>query len=158
MIGANPPSTTSGGRTLARVEQARVLLGFDSALVANLFALPSYRSGGVSALGTEPIGWLQARIGMVEALSGADAVLLAFGTQTPTGPARTQFRGQVTWLDRELESSPGLPIWWVGGAPRHPSRWQRYTSRTHPDLPFREALQICLTRREESAGTVSPSP
>ena len=54
VVGSNPPSQTSGQRTLARVEQARIVLGFERVVVANLFALPTYRSGGVSELGQVP--------------------------------------------------------------------------------------------------------
>lgn len=139
VVGSNPPSKTSGQRTLARVEQARSILGFERAVMANLFALPTYRSGGVSELGREPDGWLKARPSLLEGLEDCSGVLLAYGIGEPMGVARTLHREQVAWLDAEIEHR-GLQTWWVGGAPRHPSRWQRYTWREHPDLAFYEAL------------------
>lgn len=157
VIGCNPPSRTSGQRTLARVEQARVILGFESVLIANLFALPSFRSGGLSELGREPVGWHRARSAMVDALSEANGVLLAYGTQEPSGSAREHFRDQVAWLDHEIETRC-LPTWWVGCAPRHPSRWQRYTSRVHPGLSYDEALRESLSRRGAGVGSVSLPP
>lgn len=143
VIGSNPPSQTSGARTLARVEMAREVLGFERVRLANLFALPSYRSGGLSELGATPDGWLAARAEMEQALSEASAVLLAYGVGEPTGQARAYFREQVTWLNERIEQH-GLPTWWVGGAPRHPSRWQRYTWRAFEGTPFPEALRKTL--------------
>ena len=54
VVGSNPPSKTSGQRTLARVNQAATILGFDHAVIANIFALPTYRSGGIADLGRTP--------------------------------------------------------------------------------------------------------
>lgn len=125
---------------------AREVLGFERVRLANLFALPSYRSGGLSELGATPDGWLAARAEMEQALSEASAVLLAYGIGEPTGPARAHFREQVAWLNERIEQHD-LPTWWVGGAPRHPSRWQRYTWRAYPDLAFPEGLQRGLAVR-----------
>lgn len=116
----------------------------------NLFALPSYRSGGLSELGSTPEGWLAARDEIAGGLVGAAAVLLAYGTQTPSGPARDHFRHHVAWLDERI-SEYNLPTWWVGGAPRHPSRWQRYTWRECSGLEFREALRLTIVRRDIAA-------
>lgn len=125
---------------------AREVLGFEQVKLVNLFALPSYRSGGLSELGATPQGWLEARLEMEQALGVADAVLLAYGVGEPTGPARAHFREQVAWLNEQI-ASRHLPTWWVGGAPRHPSRWQRYTWRNYPDLAFPEGLAQGLAVR-----------
>lgn len=125
---------------------AREVLRFESVRLANLFALPSYRSGGLSELGATPEGWLAARAEMEQALGEASAVLLAYGVGEPTGQARAYFREQVAWLNERIEQH-GLPTWWVGGAPRHPSRWQRYTWRAHPDSAFGDALGSALVCR-----------
>lgn len=146
VIGSNPPSQTSGVRTLARVEMAREVLGFQQVKLVNIFALPSYRSGGLSELGGTPPGWLAARPGMEHALGVADAVLLAYGVGEPTGLARVHFREQVAWLNEQIDRRD-LPTWWVGGAARHPSRWQRYTWRAYPELPFLDGLHLSLGRR-----------
>lgn len=146
VIGSNPPSQTSGQRTLARVEQAAMILGFEQAVVANLFALPTYRSGGIADLGRTPDGWHEARSSLVSGLDGCDAVLLAYVTHEPSGEARSHHREQVRWLDEQIEVR-ALPTWWVGGAPRHPSRWQRYTWREFSGLRFEEALEKGLALR-----------
>lgn len=143
VIGANPPSDTSGARTLARVELARKLLEFDEAVVANLFARPSYRSGGITALGAEPDGWLEARVELERAFSVASGALLAFGVQMPGGAARVHYKAQLKWVEDQIRAR-NLPVWWFGGAARHPSRWQRYTHRAYPDLAFSEALPLVL--------------
>lgn len=146
VVGSNPPSQTSGERTLARVEQARTILGFEKVVLANLFSLPTYRSGGVSELGQVPDGWLTARAGLQEALEDCSGVLLAYGVGEPVGAARTLHREQVKWLDAEIEQR-ALPTWWVGGAPRHPSRWQRFTWRACAGQKFTEALRNVLVVR-----------
>lgn len=154
MIGSNPPSQTSGARTRARVDLAREVLGFEEARLVNLFALPSYRSGGLSELGGTPEGWLAARDKITDGLGRAAAVLLAYGMQTPSGPARVHFRDQVAWLDERI-SEYNLPTWWVGGAPRHPSRWQRYTWREFPGVTFEEALAKSLCQRPQVVMTAT---
>ena len=70
-------------------------------------------------------------------------MLLAYGTAEPSGEARAHHREQVRWLDEQIEER-SLPTWWVGGAPRHPSRWQRYTWRELPGIEFRDALERSL--------------
>lgn len=146
VVGSNPPSQTSGQRTLARMQQAVDILGFERAVVANLFAFPTYRSGGIADIGRTPDGWLDARPTLVSGLDGCEAVLLAYGTQEPSGEARAHHREQVRWLDGQIEYR-ALPTWWVGGAPRHPSRWQRYTWREFSGLRFEEALVQALALR-----------
>lgn len=146
VVGSNPPSQTSGQRTWGRVEQARVILGLEEARLVNLFAIPSYRSSEVSELGVEPDAWLAARTDLEVGLSSADGVLLAYGTRPPDGLARQYFREQVDWLDRRIDAL-GLPSWWVGGAPRHPSRWQRYTWREFPGMAYPDALRLALGKR-----------
>lgn len=146
VVGSNPPARTSGQRTLARVGQAATILGFETATIANLFVLPTYRSGGISDLGRTPGGWLDARPRLLSALDECDGVLLAYGTQEPSGGARVHHREQVRWLDQQIEHR-ALPTWWVGGAARHPSRWQRYTWRELPGVEFSNALRVALCPR-----------
>lgn len=150
VVASNPPAQTSGQRTLARVQQAATILGFEEAVLANLFALPTYRSGGIADLGRTPGGWLDARSALVSGLDDCDGVLLAYGTQEPSGEARAHHRDQVRWLDEQIEDR-GLQTWWVGGAPRHPSRWQRHTWRAFGGTPFPEALRKTLVSREHHA-------
>lgn len=139
---ANPP-LTDGTRTLRRVELAAELLGFSQVRVANLFALPSHATGAIALLGAEEHGWLAARGTLTSLLGSADGALLAFGVTTPSGAARLHFARQVEWL-RFLVAQNGLPAWQVGDGPRHPSRWQRWTHRAHPGVPFAEALHSSL--------------
>lgn len=141
--GAIRPPQTSGQRTLARVQQGATILGFEEAVLANLFALPTYRSGGIVDLGRTPDGWIDARSALFSGLDACDGVLLAYGTQEPSGEARAHHREQVRWLDEQSEDR-SLPTWWVGGAPRHPSRWQRYTWRELPGIEFSDALRVAL--------------
>lgn len=139
---ANPP-TTSGSRTLGRVGKAAELLGFSGAEVVNLFPLATYRTGGISELGAEAEYWLQARKPIEEALQRSAAVLLGYGATEPSGLARDHHRDQVAWLRRRI-AERNLPTYQVGDGPRHPSRWQRWTYRHHPDISFLEALGLSI--------------
>lgn len=87
--------------------------------------------------------WLAARPALQEQLGAATGVLLAYGLERPRGQAGQWHREQVTWLDAAI-SVRGLPRFWVGDAPRHPSRWQRCTSRRQPNIPFRDAVALEL--------------
>lgn len=141
------PALTDGRRTLNRVTMAAKLLGFDRLLVGNLFALPSHATGAITELGVSPHGWATSKSHLTDHLASSDGVLLAFGVTAPSGPARDHFRSQVRWLI-ERTVSLDLPTWQVGDGPRHPSRWQRWTSRAHPDLRFPEALRTSLVQVE----------
>lgn len=157
---ANPP-LSGGSRTLRRVEQAGLVLGHAWVEIVNLFSLPSRATGAIAELGMTDAGWLSARADIDAKLSEAEAVLLGYGTAPPTGPARTQFRAQVAWLHRRLIERD-VPTWWVGDGPRHPSRWQRWTHRAHPDLAFTEALTCSFAAARltpiEPPASVSRSP
>jgi hypothetical protein len=145
VIGSNPP-TTDGQRTLARCEMARLALQFDEVDIENLFALPTYRTGGIAEVGRDERGWRLGRQRLLSALRDADGVVLAYGVSAPSGTARARFNSQVEWLNVQL-SVAALPSWWVGGSPRHPSRWHRYTARTMPDALFADALTKVLVPR-----------
>lgn len=154
-IASNPPLQTNGLRTLRRVEQAQAVLGFEGYRITNLFAVPTYRSGEVAQFGASEDGWLAARPELQNGIRHARGVLLAYGTSAPTGPARALFRWQVAWLYDQLTVAQ-LPVWWVGGAARHPSRWQRFTYRAHPGMEFTEALSLAL--QSVPPETLSPQP
>ena len=137
------PSTGTGARTLARVELAREILHCDSVVVENLFALASSDVTEISKLGAVSDGWLRAQKALKAHLLACDVVLLAYGVSAPSGPARDHHSQQVGWLgDRLTQAS--LPTFMVGDGPRHPSRWQRWTARQHPEWDFREALRRSL--------------
>ena len=140
---ASPP-TTSGDRTRSRVELVRTTLGARRTCIANLFPIPTHRTTDITRVGIHAADWLSVRPKMAEILSKADAVLLAYGVSEPTGDVRALYRDQLAWLGGVL-AGINAPLYQVGGAPRHPSRWQRWTSRTHPDLPFRAALDLSLS-------------
>lgn len=127
----------------------RHILGSDYCEVINLFSLPTYRIGGVALAGISPGVWLDARTNLAQALDRASTVLLTYGISKPGGAAARHHEAQVVWLEGEI-TRRGLPVWWVGVAPRHPSRWHRYTRRAHPETDFATALTTALARRAPS--------
>lgn len=145
IIMSNPPLGTSGERTRRRVTLLETLLQARRLMTANLFAVPTYRTGDISVAGQESAGWLNARAELRDGINSSDAVVLAYGSQEPTGTARTHFRSQITWMHDELRLRD-VPIWTVGGRPLHPSRWHRHTFRAHEGKDFPPALLDSLTR------------
>lgn len=143
---SNPPSTTSGDRTRRRVALLSELLGISATVTANLFSIATYRTGNIVEVGAEPDGWLEARPAISAAIEQCNAVLLAYGGQEPSGPARVHFRGQVAWAETLIEARD-LPVWSVGGRPLHPSRWHRFTHAQYPGVLFHEALVRSVEKR-----------
>ncbi|MBE4695396.1 DUF1643 domain-containing protein [Brevibacterium casei] len=144
VIGSNP-ATTSGLRTVNRAKKACSLLGFDTFAISNILDVPTYRTGGISEVAVTGDRWIKSRAGLADTLSTASGVLLAYGVEKPSGLAREHHLNQIDWLNREIKER-GLPIWTVGGQPRHPSRWQRFTYRAHPGVDFDTALALSLSR------------
>lgn len=132
---ASPPLVTSGGRTLSRVALAAELLGCSAPTVANLFPEPTCDVTAISVLGADIEIWRHGRSQITSAMAGKTDVLLGWGRSEPTGPARHHHREQVAWLMATAQHER-VTLWTVGGHARHPSRWQRYTSRAHPQLNF----------------------
>ena len=144
LVVASNPSTTNGLRTLGRADKARLVLAYDDFELENLFSVPTYRTGEISVVGSEQDGWEAARPQLSSALDRASGVLLAYGLARPTGIAAEHHREQVSWLEDQIVGRK-LDAWCVGGAPRHPSRWQRYTYKEHPGVEFLDALKMSLT-------------
>jgi hypothetical protein len=119
-------------------------------LIVNLFSLQTPDVTGIASAGRSEADWLAARSPIDEALHIGDVALVAWGTTEPSGPARLHHRDQVDWIRTAIRAA-GLQAWAVGSLPRHPSRWQRYTARVHPSLPFGDALARSL---QEWAPTV----
>lgn len=150
---ASPPLGTTGARTLARVEMAARHIGCDGYVVGNVFAQPTSDVLEISIAGATPNHWMSARIALEPLLARADNVLFAWGKTEPSGLARGFHRAQIAWVRHQVLIASGT-IWMVGEEPRHPSRWQRFTSRNHPQLSFNDALGLAL-RVETADGPVA---
>lgn len=143
---ANPP-VTDGRRTIARVVQLRTLLQYDELVIANLYSTATRDVNGISRSGDSPEPWLDARTALDEAVQMCDGALLAYGVSEPAGEARTLHRQQIDWLNCRLAQG-GVRTHTVSPLPRHPSRWQRWTGREHPGVPFVDALAACVVTSE----------
>lgn len=146
VIGSNP-ATTSGVRTINRAHKACYLLGFETFLICNLLEQATYRTREISEAAADSDIWIRSRAGLAATISQASGVLLAYGIESPSGLAREHHAKQIEWLNHEIRGR-GLPTWAVGGQPRHPSRWQRFTYRTYPGVDFETALARSLCRIE----------
>jgi hypothetical protein len=122
---------------------ASEIIGCDDYVVVNLFPRPTRNVTEIALLGKDPQVWVEARPTVVAGLATCNEVLLGYRLSEPGGEARLHHRDQTTWIISVLQGL-GRSAWTVGGRPRHPSRWQRHTSRAHPNLRFREALTLSL--------------
>lgn len=147
---ATPP-LTSGARTLRRVELATNQLGYSIARIANLVSIETQDVNELSRLEISPRSWLVSRATIEEHLASRPAVLLAYGCSLPVGPARLAYKAQLAWLAGALRAAGVDEVITVGGRPRHPSRWQRHTSRALPALDFESALRDSYVRSSPSA-------
>jgi len=137
------PPLTSGARTLGRLALAQSILGFEDFVAVNLFPLATSDVLHIARIGGDEHDWLSGREFILAGIESAADVVLAYGVSEPGGAAKLHHRHQVQWLDTQLERLRPR-VWSVGHAPRHPSRWQRYTHAAFPSLPFREALARSL--------------
>ncbi|WP_456507312.1 DUF1643 domain-containing protein [Arthrobacter sp. TE12232] len=142
-ICSNPPTTT-GTRTLNRVNLLAELMGINDVLIGNLCAAPTYRTGELTNVAAHWGPWGEAREQLMAGFEVATDVLLAYGLVEPLGAARRHRRQQLEWLQGQLRTRV-ITAWTVGGTPRHPSRWQRHTFRQHPGTPFPLALLESVT-------------
>lgn len=137
------PATTSGARTLARINTARHLLGYQKVVTRNVLNVATFRTTDISSAGSVAAPWLASRPLISGALKDCDGVLVGYGVSEPSGTAKSHYRSQLAWLWRQLQEAR-LPVWSVGLPPRHPSRWQRLTHRAQPGVPFSEVLPTVL--------------
>lgn len=140
---ASPPKTTTGNRTSGRVKLAAELLGCQEVQIVNLLGTPTRDVCDIQSAGSMPGPWIDSRTSIQCLLPTADAVLFAWGCKSPIGSARIHQRRQVEWVKVQTKQQD-LPEWTVGGCPRHPSRWQRYTHHAFPGVAFRDALRLAL--------------
>jgi hypothetical protein len=146
---ASPP-TTSGVRTLNRVQDAAAVLGAMRVAVANLYTAEAGDLPALSQVATDPAGWLAARSVLASELHCCDAVLAAWGLHELNGTARVHRRAQLRWLHAQAVSSGHKAVWSVDGEPRHPSRWHQYVSDRHGRTgggDFRARLREVLVQR-----------
>lgn len=146
---ANPPLHTSGRRTHERVALLASLLGAERWSSANLLETPTNDVTGISAAARDRDTWLTARPALESALEPHAVLLAAWGLSEPTGPARQHQREQLAWM-RSLPQWQGMTVIGIGGRPRHPSRWQRYTCRQWPSHTFSDALRLSVKSIDSS--------
>lgn len=147
------PTTGVGKPTMKHLRLAQALLGADDLQIANLFPLASSNMHGVSTMGRDELTWLLARPAIDSLIGSSDDLLLGWGIARLTGAADGHFRQQISWVRTRL-SGIEVPIWALGGEPRHPSRWHQYVSDVHGrtsggDLPSR--IRESLVRASEEA-------
>lgn len=150
------PSDLEGVRTVNRLKLLCSLLEIPNHQVVNLCIAPSRTTQGLEKVGASPLPWTRARSEITASLTNGSSILLGYGVTPPRGEAGAHFREQVRWLSGRL-GEWDLPTWQVGAAPRHPSRWQRFTSRAHPELKFGEALVRSIHRSGCADGQPSAS-
>ena len=119
----NPPEHTSGIRSRNAVARAAAVLGHGEVRIVNLCSEPTASVAELHHV--DRVSWERARSELRGALTGAKAVLGAWGV---AGPARRDLQAQIDWLYGQALQVGIERVWMVGGEPRHPSRWHQYVS------------------------------
>lgn len=127
----NPPSSSSGARSLGAVRRAAAVLGFDGFRIANLFAEPTATVVELNALTVPGDSWAEVQQRLMKQLPAAGGVLAAWGVAGASGRLRNLRDARAAWLVAEACRCGHDAIWTVGGQPRHPSRWHQYVADKH---------------------------
>jgi Protein of unknown function (DUF1643) len=149
VILAGPPLTTTGQRTLRRLEALSAVMPGYVVTAANLCAAPAADLPALSTAAAEVDTWLHARDAIEDALRECDEFLAAWGLYSLVGGARSHRKEQLAWLANTARSLGHGHCWTVGGEPRHPSRWHQYVSDKHGRTTggtFEERLRQVLIR------------
>lgn len=141
------PALGGGARTLNRVAKLASHSRAENYRVVNLFETPTASTSELARLGEDELAWQGARAAILDSIRCSKSAILAYGVAAPPGAVMPVFNRQVDWLGTVLGENDVL-AWQVGGAPRHPSRWQRYTSRFYSDLTFDQALVLSVHRSD----------
>lgn len=124
----NPPSTTTGSRSLGAVDRAAKVLGFEHHEVANLFSVPTPTVVELNLLTIDDASWGDIQLRLREHTWSAGGVLAAWGIAGASGMFRRERDKRGAWLYQEALKAGHEGIWTVGGEPRHPSRWHQYVA------------------------------
>jgi hypothetical protein len=122
----NPPEHTSGVRSRNAVARAATVLGHEEVRVVNLCAEPT--ASVIELHQVDRVSWERARSQLGGALTGATAILGAWGVAGIAGPIRRDLQAQIDWLYGQALQVGIERVWMVGGEPRHPSRWHQYVA------------------------------
>lgn len=127
------PPTTSGFRTLSKLEEFKNHFDFETFHYVNLNAVADYRTTSKNPEWDEQDSWIDSRREISAAIKNSDFVLLAYGVRKPTGIARRWHSDQIQWLHKELQMQK-KHVMQVGDEPRHPSRWHRKSLRAEEGM------------------------
>lgn len=127
----NPPSASTGARTLGAVRRAAQALGFDGYEIVNLFAEPTPTVIELNGVTGQESAWPVLQSQLREALRVAGGVLGGWGVAGASGPLRVLRAQRAAWLLEEAKRIGHKEVWMVGGESRHPSRWHQYVADRH---------------------------
>lgn len=127
----NPPSASTGARSLGAVRRAAKVLGFEGFEVANLFSEPTPTVVELNLLTGHEDSRSQFQRRLGEQLRSAGGVLAAWGVAGASGKFRRERNERAAWLQKKALRLGHEHIWTVGGEPRHPSRWHQYVADKH---------------------------
>ncbi|MGW7002537.1 DUF1643 domain-containing protein [Streptomyces sp. NPDC054933] len=118
-----PAATTITYRNLLA---ALPLTGCSRLDLVNLLDVPTRDQVELSSVLVSHADVERSRGLLQKTISGADEVLLAWGSSRVGGTTGRVVRQQQGWLIEHLNAAGREHTWMVGGRPRHPSRWRQY--------------------------------
>ncbi|MCK2029893.1 DUF1643 domain-containing protein [Microbacterium galbinum] len=127
----NPPSISSGNRTLGAVRRVSDSLGCVDYEIANLFETSSPGLTALSSLELEAEMPVAIQRNVSDQLRQASIVVAAWGVSAPSKVFQQRRCRRASWVLQEARRQGHEAVWMVGGAPRHPSRWHQYVADKH---------------------------
>lgn len=127
----NPPSSSSGARTVLAVRRAVEVLGFEGYTIANLFVEATPTVVELNAVIGDESSWFETQERLRELVRVAGGVLGAWGVAGASGRLRSMRDRRAHWVLAEAARVGHQEVWMVGGEPRHPSRWHQYVADRH---------------------------
>lgn len=124
----NPPSASTGARSLGAVRRATGALGFVCFEVANLFAEPTPTVVELNAVSPVSASWPTVRDALSDQLRTAGGVLAAWGVSGVSGNVKRERDYRAVWTLAEAERLGHHRVWTLAGEARHPSRWHQYVA------------------------------
>lgn len=127
----NPPSASTGTRSLGALRRAADVLGYKGVEVVNLFGEPTPTVVELASLAVDSDSWPAIQLGLRAQLRTAGGVLAAWGVAGASGEFKRERERRATWLVCQAARCGHDHVWTVGGEPRHPSRWHQYVADKH---------------------------
>lgn len=127
----NRPPTSGVTVTERNVQALAEGMGMKEVAIVNLTLISTKDLPALNQAASAPEPWVQARVGIADALDTADEVVFGWGLGGFVGSTARLVREQVAWVVEMTMRTGHEEVCTVGTGPRHPSRWHQYVGPEH---------------------------